>query len=585
MGKWKKKRKTKYAKCVLLNFWVYVILKMADFFGMATGDMDIKDPMPGLINAILNPAVGLTDYIEALEKKDIDNIFNNTKKTPAGHIEFFTGEEWLELNKDQKQRTYAASTKIIAAYGKCDIKDVEIYFNEFDRAHQAYIRYNGPDALDELIIKVGTMSMAGGGRKKQTGGGIVEIAGVLAGLDVIILRLLSDTKYDPNKQIPTLVQVFENAASLIAKIPDCIKFLLGDTYYRLVERLATSIIGYKFVAFTWEYKITLLNRLLALVSYAPDVARGTMALTIGFVATKVIVRIGYEISAVDYNGKLKTALDGLDAATVEQLAKVGINTVSNTGDLTKKFFDLSVELVIKIRKQLADAHEKTVLENAIAKAEKISDMQADWEALLNRTKLKDLTGQIAFNAKEKERLNHMFTEQFATIQNAIRMSPEYIAAAALATARTEAEIAEAKIAEETMARDLEAAMARDKEQAIQRQPERSRAADGAMGPDANAMDDSELEETVTGDGVGQGSAMGAVAGLGEKENEGAGEEPGAKRTRLGDGLDNLGGGKRKSQKQQRQKQQKKTQKQSHKKLSKSKRAKKAKQSKKANKKH
>ncbi len=28
MGKWKKKRKTKYAKCVLLNFWVYVILKM-----------------------------------------------------------------------------------------------------------------------------------------------------------------------------------------------------------------------------------------------------------------------------------------------------------------------------------------------------------------------------------------------------------------------------------------------------------------------------------------------------------------------------------------------------------------------------
>jgi hypothetical protein len=31
VGKWKKKRKTKYAKCVLLNFWVYVILKMSEF--------------------------------------------------------------------------------------------------------------------------------------------------------------------------------------------------------------------------------------------------------------------------------------------------------------------------------------------------------------------------------------------------------------------------------------------------------------------------------------------------------------------------------------------------------------------------
>jgi hypothetical protein len=33
VGKWKKKRKTKYAKCVLLNFWVYVILKMSEFDG------------------------------------------------------------------------------------------------------------------------------------------------------------------------------------------------------------------------------------------------------------------------------------------------------------------------------------------------------------------------------------------------------------------------------------------------------------------------------------------------------------------------------------------------------------------------
>ncbi len=33
MGKWKKKRKTKYAKCVLLNFWVYIILKMSEFDG------------------------------------------------------------------------------------------------------------------------------------------------------------------------------------------------------------------------------------------------------------------------------------------------------------------------------------------------------------------------------------------------------------------------------------------------------------------------------------------------------------------------------------------------------------------------
>jgi hypothetical protein len=33
VGKWKKKRKTKYAKCVLLNFWVYIILKMSEFDG------------------------------------------------------------------------------------------------------------------------------------------------------------------------------------------------------------------------------------------------------------------------------------------------------------------------------------------------------------------------------------------------------------------------------------------------------------------------------------------------------------------------------------------------------------------------
>jgi hypothetical protein len=300
-----------------------------------------------------------------------------------------------------------------------------------------------------------------------------------------------------------------------------------------------------------------------------------MALTVGFVATKVIVRLGNEVSVVNYEDRIKAVLNTLDAATVEDIAKVGVSTT----DLTKKFIGLSVELVIKIRQQLADAHDENARKTVIAKANEKADMERDWAALLSQTGLQNLRVQ----RDDAVKLTAMFNEKFAAIQDAIRMSPEYIAAAALEAARTERDIQAANELAEAMARDLAEARAGDDPQAKRRRGPGAGAA--MMTPDAGAeSEDGAGAESEDGAGAETEDGAGAETedGAGEKENPGAGVM-GAKRTR-GDQWDSFGG-KRKSQKQQRQKKQKKTQKQSQKKLSKSKRAKKAKQSKKANKKH
>jgi hypothetical protein len=535
---------------------------MASFFGM-----DIADPIADIKGAITDTTVGLSAYIKALGKKEIDNIFNNTKKTPAGHIEFFTGEEWRTLDPPHKSRAYAASTLIIARYSTCDIEEVKSYLKSFDDAHETYI---GKDSLDDLIKELEQMKLNGGGRKKQTGGGFAEIAQLLAGLDVIVLKMINQRGMDVeiiDTTINGTIMLLDKAAMVISNLPACMKSLLGDTLYRLMHRLATSIIGYKITMFSWENKMALISILGKILSYTPAVASGTIALTIGFVATKLMESAAATATAVPYEANLKAALDALDGATVEQISKIGMTGVTNAVDLTKKFIGLSVELVIKVRTDLAAAGAAVAAQNVIENSAFESKIRADWDALLVKAKVG--IKRVRDEESEKDRLNNLFTEKFAAIQDAIRMSPEYIAAAA----RTADEIADAEIAEETMARELEGA----KEA-------------------AGAMDDDEEVDEEVGDDAGamkenQG-AMDTVMGPGEKENEGAGAGQVAKkyrgdeRTRIGDGLDSFGG-KRKSQKQkkQQQKKQKKTQKQSQKKLSKSKRAKKAKQSKKANKKH
>jgi hypothetical protein len=529
--------------------------------------MDIEDPIVGIKNAILNG--GVTDYIKRLETKDIDNIFNNTKKTPAGHIEFFTGQEWPTLNVAQKRRTYAASTLIIAKYSTCDIEEVKSYLKSFDHAHRTYIKtYIGYDSLDQLIDGLNGMAL-GGGRKKQTGGGFAEIAQLLAGLDVVALKLINQRGMDVEiikKSINGTIMLLDNAAiaiSALSGLPACMKSLLGDTLYRLMHRLATSIIGYKITAFSWENKMALIRILGKILSYTPAVASGAIALIIGFVATKVIESAAAAATAVEYEDNLKAALDALDGATVEQISKIGMTGVTNAVDLSKKFIGLSVELVIKVRTDLAAAGAAVAAQNVIENSAFESKIRADWDALLVKANVG--IKRVRDEESEKDRLNNLFTEKFAAIQDAIRMSPEYIAAAA----RTAAEIADAEIAEETMARELEAG---------------AEEAAGAMDHDEEVGDDAGAKKENQG-------AMDTAMGPDAKANEGAGAGQVAKKYRGEEraegyeGYENLGG-KRKSQKQKKQqKQQKKTQKQSQKKLSKSKRAKKAKQSKKANKKH
>jgi hypothetical protein len=348
-----------------------------------------------------------------------------------------------------------------------------------------------------------------------------------------------------------------------------------------MHRLATSIIGYKITAFTWEHKKALISILGKILSYAPAVASGTIALIIGFVATKVMESAAATATAVEYEANLKAALNTLDAATVTDIVNIGVIITKQSVDLTKKFFDLSAELVIRIRKQLADARDETVRMNIIAKANKKADMESDWAALLAKTELNDLTSIRALNETEKVSLNNLFNEQFEAIQNAIRMSPEYIAAAELAAARTAAQIAEVKFAEETMARELEAGDDVDDDAAMEENPSADEKDNKGAGAEQGAKryrgeEENQSEEDDEGAVAEQVAKKSRVV----SESRRAAEEVAAKR-----GKPDYGG-KRKSQKQQqKQKQQKKTQKQSHKKLSKSNRAKKAKQSKKANKKH
>jgi hypothetical protein len=467
---------------------------------------------------------------------------------------------------------------------ECDLDGVKRFYNTlFDKNTEYTDKINAntnADAaaksiLDSLDILMAGMTLGGGKRKKQTGGGVAEIAQLLAGVDAIVFNLFSRAGYDSSGLVERIIALLEKAAIAISGFPDCMREIVGDTLYRLVERFSTSMLGYKFVELLWANKGRILKLVLTLVSHVPTVAGGTMALTVGFVATKVIVRLGNEVSVVNYEDRIKAVLNTLDAATVEDIAKVGVSTT----DLTKKFIGLSVELVIKIRQQLADAHDENARKTVIAKANEKADMERDWAALLSQTGLQNLRVQ----RDDAVKLTAMFNEKFAAIQDAIRMSPEYIAAAALEAARTERDIQAANELAEAMARDLAEARAGDDPQAKRRRGPGAGAA--MMTPDAGAeSEDGAGAESEDGAGAETEDGAGAETedGAGEKENPGAGVM-GAKRTR-GDQWDSFGG-KRKSQKQQRQKKQKKTQKQSQKKLSKSKRAKKAKQSKKANKKH